>query len=796
LENFLLASTINHEITGLNAGNQAIDEYANRANDTLADSWLVLDQAAEWDAFSIDVSKDQSKSLIQSEFLLDGLHCAACSGIVEHGLMQTAGVKHARVSMSKNRGVVVWSPTETKPSQILKSIHDLGYQAKPASSLKDQSEEAKKQKAALWRWMVAGFCMMQVMMYAAPSYFTAPDEISVDMRRLLNWASWLMSLPVLLFSSSVFFKSAIQDLIHRRISMDLPLALGIIITFIVSSAATFDPTGWWGDKVYFDTMTMLVFFLLSARLIEVRLHRKTMGALEVLMNRIPESTSKQNVDGSFSRVLNRQIQINDVVQVKLGEAFPADGIIINGKTKVDESLLTGESTLIHKDLNDSVIAGSFNHGQVVEVRVERLGEATQYGKIIQLINQAAIEKPRLSKLVDRIAKPFLIVVLLSAALVAVLLWQQDHALALMTAVAVLIVTCPCALSLATPAAMLSSASAFVKNGILIKHLQAIENIANIDTIIFDKTGTLTNDLIAITAVQYKKGLTEQQVLTLASTLAQQSQHPISRAILAKFSATSLMQTIQVSHVHETVGAGIQGNVTFNDQDTLKSLVKGTLKLGSAAFCATHVTDTKKQEVYLADSNGWLATFELNEQTKPNASNMINDLKQQHYAIELLSGDQYHTVANTACMLGIANYTATCSPQDKLNKLETLKSQGKKILMVGDGLNDGPVLASAHVSIAMGKGVPLTHAHADYILLNGDIGQIPALINHAKKTMLIIKQNISWAVVYNLVCIPLAFFGLISAWVAGFGMALSSLIVVFNAIRLTKFVNYPLNSAHI
>jgi P-type Cu2+ transporter len=791
----LLASALNHETTPTMTANPAVNVDGYRAGN-LENSWLVLDQASEWDAFSIDLTKDKTQPRIQSEFLLDGLHCAACSGIIEHALVQTAGIKSARVSMSKNRGVVVWSPEETKPSLILKAIHDLGYQATPASSLKDQSAEAKKQKAALWRWMVAAFCMMQVMMYAAPSYFTSPGDISNDMTRLLNWASWLMSLPVLLFSSSVFFKNAFQDLIHRRVSMDLPVALGILITFIVSSAATFDPTDWWGSTVYFDTMTMLVFFLLSARLIEVRLHKKTMGALEVLMNRIPESTSKRNADGSFCRVLNRQIKVGDIVQINLGEAFPADGNIVKGKTKVDESLLTGESTLIHKNLNDAVIAGSYNHGQMVEVRVERLGEATQYGKIIKLIHQAAIEKPRLSKLIDRIAKPFLIVVLLSAALAAALLWQQDHALALMTAVAVLIVTCPCALSLATPAAMLSSASAFVKNGILIKHLQAIENIADIDTIIFDKTGTLTNDQIAISEIRHKDGLTEQQVLALASALARHSNHPVSRAIVAKYIASNHPQIIQLNNIQETIGAGIQGNLQAEDQVTLNQQVQGTIKLGSSAFCATDVTDKLKQQVYLADTTGWIATFDLNEQIKANASEMINDLKQRDYFIELLSGDQYHTVANAAGILGIEDFTATCRPQDKLNRLEALKRQGKKILMVGDGLNDGPVLASAHVSIAMGKGVPLTHAHADYILLNGDIGQIPALISHAKKTMQIIKQNISWAVVYNLVCIPMAFFGLISAWLAGFGMALSSLIVVFNAIRLTKFINHPFKTVSI
>lgn len=752
-------------------------------------AWDVLDEASQWEAFSKSVGQDPEIPLIESQFLLEGLHCAACAGIIEQGLLATPGISRARVSMSKNRGAIVWSPNITKPSDILKTIHKLGYSAQPATLLAHQSDIADKKRAAFWRWLVAGFCAMQVMMYAVPSYFTDAGDISSDIENLLNWASWLLSLPVLLFSSSGFFKNAFQDLKHQRISMDLPVAIGISITFIVSSAATFDPTGWWGNTVYFDSMTMLVFFLLSARLIETRLHSKTMGALEALMNRIPENTTKVQVDGSLKRILNSQLTVNDIVQVNVGEAFPADGTITQGNTQVDESLLTGESTPIHKNNQDTVIAGSYNVGQTVQMCVNKLGDSTQYGQIIQLINQAAIEKPRLAGLIDRIAKPFLLFVILSAVLAAALLWQQSHAQALMTAATVLIVTCPCALSLATPAAMLATASAFVKKGILIKHLQAIENIANTDTIVFDKTGTLTNDTIEITYIDCKSGLTEAQALNIAASLASHSKHPISRAIVNK---NTFGIFTNLSSILETPGAGIQG--TFNESahpsqpsNTLHT-IDGTIKLGSAKFCGIKVTDTLKQQVYLADKNGWLATFDLQEQIKPLAYETIQSLKKSGYTIELLSGDQPQTVRKVANSLALDQFNAACSPNDKLSRLSALKADGKKVLMVGDGLNDGPVLASAHVSIAMGKGVPLTHAHADYILLNGDISQIPAMIKQAVNTMSVIKQNIVWAICYNLVCIPLAFFGYLSPWSAGLGMAVSSLLVVMNAMRLVHFSN--------
>nr|WP_294838112.1 cation-translocating P-type ATPase [uncultured Methylotenera sp.] len=754
-------------------------------------AWTILDTEDQWQAFSKPVASQDLQStqqLVQSDLLLDGLRCAACSGIIEQGLQSTPGIVSARVSMSKKRAVVVWAPNATVPSKILTAIHDLGYSAFPATQHEDDLAALQKQRAAFWRWMVSGFCMMQVMMYASPTYFTTPGEISSDILHLLNWASWLLSLPVLLFSSRTFFSNALRDLKQKQISMDLPVVLGIIITFIVSSAATFDPSNWWGHTVYFDSLTMFVFFLLSARLVEVKLHRKTLGALENLASRIPENTERQNPDGSFSRVLNTKLKVGDIVRVQIGEAFPADGTIINGNTSVDESLLTGESTPIQKNLHDDVIAGSYNLRQPVCITLNTIGESTKYGQIVNLINNAAVEKPRLSKLADRVARPFLIFVMLSAAGAAALLWHIDHGRALMTAAAVLIVTCPCALSLATPAAMLASASAFVKRGILIKRIQAIENIADIDTIIFDKTGTLTEDHIQIKAITTQTGLSEAAALTLAAAVAQHSMHPISRALVNAHKAGNLqVSAMELDDIQETSGAGISAKVKANSANVTPP-IHDELKLGSAPFCGIAEASTSSQQVYLANQHGWLATFTLQEAIKHNAALAIASLKEAKLAIELLSGDRSNAVENTATQIGITQFQAACSPEDKLLRLQALKREGKKVLMVGDGLNDGPILASAHVSIAMGKGVPLTLAHADYVFLNGDISQIPHLIRHAKQTMKIIKENIAWAIVYNLISIPLAFFGILSAWLAGLGMAVSSLIVVANALRLTKFAS--------
>jgi len=748
-------------------------------------SWVVFDTQDQWQAFSQPVGDDPEQTFVQSSLLLEGLRCAACSGIVERGLSTLPGIISAKVSMTKKRAVVVWSPALTRPSTILAAVQALGYSASPASHNENQLNSTKKSRAAFWRWLVAGFCMMQVMMYASPSYFTKTNDITPDIRLLLNWASWLLTLPVLIFSSSTFFNNAFRDLKNRQISMDLPVAMGIAITFIVSSAATFDPSGWWGEKIYFDSLTMFVFFLLSARLIEVKLHNKTLGSMEALVSRIPENIERQNIDGSYTRVLNSHLKVGDIARVHIGEAFPADGKLVSGETRVDESLLTGESTPIYKNLHDNVVAGSYNLGQTVNVLLETLGESTQYGQIVNLINQAAIEKPRLSKLADRVARPFLLIVILSAIVAGGLLWNVDHGRALMTAAAVLIVTCPCALSLATPAAMLASASAFMKHGILIKHLQAIESISAVDTVIFDKTGTITEDNIEIKSISHKVGFTNESILALAAAVAQHSMHPISRAIVSSnLKNSTVKQVIEFIDIQEVVGEGISAKL--KNAPNHIDLISTQLKLGSAKFCGLKLPVELIQQVFLADEFGWLATFSLHETVKPHAALTIQQLKEANLSVELLSGDQAHTVIITANEIGISQYQAACSPHDKLIRLQNLKSQGKKILMVGDGLNDGPILASAHVSIAMGKGVPLTLAHADYILLNGDISQIPKLIRHARKTMTVIKQNIAWAIVYNLICIPLAFFGILSAWLAGLGMALSSIFVIVNALRLTSF----------
>ncbi len=754
-------------------------------------AWIALDDPAEWSGFSQALDNEQQDW--ESRLAIEGMHCAACAFNVERALKAVQGVSSVEVNATSGRARIVWSAALTKPSDWLSAVSKAGYRALPAADAFAQDTRRKNQRLMLWRWLVAGFCMMQVMMYAYPAYVANAGEMTPDMLNLLRWASWVLTLPVLLFSSGPFFSNALNDLKMRQISMDMPVALGILITFIVSTAATFEPNGWWGEEVYFDSLTMFVFFLLTGRWIELRMRDRTAGALDALMLRLPASVERQKADGSFERVAVRQLALGDVVRVLPGETFPADGTITLGSTSADEALLTGESRAVPKGLGAEVIAGSYNLSAAVQVRIDKIGQTTRYAQIVALMERVSAEKPRLAILADRIARPFLITVLFAAAASAAFWWQEDHGRALMAAVAVLIVTCPCALSLATPAAMLTVSGALAKSGVLVRKMQALEALTTIDTVVFDKTGTLTHDRMEIGKISTAPHISQSAALAVASKMAQHSLHPVSRA-LVQASQTQLADEAQiaVSNVQEISGFGLVADASL-----------GKLKLGSAKFC--EITDEVLQSlqkpveseqssvVYLVANQVWLATFEVIEAVKEDAANAVSALQSLGLGVEVLSGDKLQSVARIANLVGISQVNGGCTPQEKLQRLQFLQQQGRQVAMVGDGLNDGPVLAAAHVSIAMGQAVPLAQSQSDFVIMSGELNMVPHLIHQAKRTMRIVKQNLIWAAVYNATCVPLAVAGMLPAWLAGLGMALSSLLVVLNAARLanaTKPITHP------
>jgi Cu2+-exporting ATPase len=430
-----------------------------------------------------------------------------------------------------------------------------------------------------------------------------------------------------------------------------------------------------------------------------------------------------------------------------------------------------------------VVAGSHNLSSTVQVRVQALGQDTRFGQIVDLMQSASTTKPRTAQLADRMAKPFLVGVLLAAVLACLWWWQTDPERALMVAVSVLVVTCPCALSLATPAAMLAAAGNMARSGVLVRNLQALEALSEVDTVVFDKTGTLTRDTLALAHVQTRAEISAAQAVQMASALAKHSLHPVSRALVEAGLRDAYSATGWSSEgVTERAGQGVEGLAAPVSGNAVEPQ---SLRLGSATFCGVTSEAADSPRVYLADQQGWLATFEVREELRGEAAAAITALHSAGLRVHLLSGDSEDSVRSVASDVGIAHARGGCSPADKLAALRAMQSEGQHVLMVGDGLNDGPVLAGAHVSFAFGKAVPLAQAQSDFVVLGDQLMSVVHSVLLARKTLSVVRQNLIWALLYNAACVPLAIAGLLPAWLAGLGMACSSLVVVANALRLSR-----------
>lgn len=750
---------------------------------TVTDDFRGLDDPQEQAEFTRTCEVD-GREWRESVLLVQGMYCAACADSVESALQNRPGVASAQVHAATRRLTVRWDPERIQASDIARAVGDSGYRLLPLQQAMSITERLAETRKALWRLFVAGFCMMQVMMYSTPLYVTEPGEIPVDLVQLLRWASWVLSVPVVLFSSGPFFRSAWRDLRQGRIGMDTPVSIGIAVTFVVSTAATFEPSGPWGHEVWFDSLTMFVFFLLGGRYLELKARDRTAGALDALMNRLPDLCERQLPDGSFETVSIKRLLVGDVVQVRAGQALPGDGVVLSDGMTVDEALLTGESHPVTRQRGESVVAGSFNLAGPAQVRLERLGRDTRFAQIVQLMEQASTEKPRLAQLADRWAAPFLSLVVIAAGLAAVYWWPTDPHRALAVAVAVLIVTCPCALSLATPAAMLAAAGALAKRGVLVRRLQAFEALAGVNVMVFDKTGTLTHDRVVLREVRTRDGLLREDALRQAYALASSSLHPVSRAIAVESLPLAQSGLTDVWKLREVAGQGIEA-VQPGEQ--------AWLRLGSAAFCGLNEADlvTHQRTVadtpcaYLVDAQGWLATFVLDEGVRDDARDVMAALAQLGLKTRLLSGDKRAAVERVAAPLGIADWVAQASPEDKLAHLTKWQAQGERLAMVGDGLNDGPVLARADCAFALGHGAALSQAQSDFVVQSGRLADVVLTTLLARKTLRVVRQNLWWAAGYNVVAVPMALFGWMPPWLAGLGMAGSSLWVIGNALRLSR-----------
>ena len=757
------------------------------------DALAVLDDPVEQRRFTRFSTGVDGLALADSSLRISGMHCAACAGLIEQAVGRVGGVLEASVSASGERARVRWQPGRTRLTDIVAAIRAAGYDASPDTAADAREARKLEHRQAVWRLFVAAFCGMQVMMMATPSYVASGNELAPDLRQLLNWGSWLLSLPVMVFAAGPFFSGAWRGLRQRRIGMDTPVALGVLVTFVASTGATFEPGGLFGHEVYFDSLTMFVSFLLAGRLLEARARHRVAQVLESALDGMPETALRVAADGQVERVSVQRLVPGDRVRVPVGQAFPADACVLDGSTRADESLLTGESVPVAKPLGASVVAGSINLGAPVLVQVQRVGGDTRLEGIVALMRDAMTQRPSLTRAADRWAAPFLWAVLLLAAGAAAVWSVVDPSRAVWVAVSVLIVTCPCALSLAAPSALLSAASALARRGVLLQRLDALEGLTTLDRIYLDKTGTVTDAQLQFSGLQRLDGAgaaaaTDPGLLAPAAALAGWSTHPLSQALVAAADARRVADVPAWQSVQEVSGQGLQALDARGRCWRLGRL--GFVAPGHADAAgddpAAGVPGAEGRAAVWWGADGQAAVrFDFDEALRPDAIATVAALRQRGLQVVLLSGDRPERAARMGERLAVDTVIGGATPESKLAEVAAAQAAGLRVAMVGDGINDAPVLARADVSFAMGQGALVSRAQADAVVASSRLGDLVLAHGLARRSMAVVRQNMLWAAAYNAVCIPLALVGWLPPWAAGLGMACSSLLVIGNSMRLAR-----------
>lgn len=715
----------------------------------------------------------------EASLILEGITCAACVWLNEQHVAKQPGVTLVEVNYATRRARVRWDERQIKLSDILGAIQLIGYRAYPYDAEKSEEIAKRERRSMLWRVFVAGFGMMQVMMYAYPSYIAGEGDIAPDADLLLRWASLVLTLPVVFYSAAPFFQRAWRDLKHRALGMDVPVALGVGSAFIASVYATL--VG--GPDVYFDSVTMFVFLLLCGRYLEMLARQKAVRGVEELGKVIPVFAERVAEDGSTNRVPVSQLVPNDCVRVRPGEVIPADGVVVEGKSETNEALLTGESRPVSKRSGDVVTGGSINISSPIVIRVQQVGDSTRLAAIRKLMDRAASERPGIATQADKVARVF-IWALLSLSAITLIMWQFiDPSRALWVFVSVLVVACPCALSLATPTALTVATDTLARMGVLITRGHAIEGLATSNRYVFDKTGTLTHGHMVVDSVEVLGPGDESSMRALGSALEQASEHAIATALR---SAGEGLVLPAVSERAAVTGQGVEGVVNGLRMRIGRPVFVAELAGSPVPVQVAALEEGGGTVVALAAEGQWLALFRLADTLREDALPLLARLRAERIPTAIISGDAPAAVSAVASRLGIEAHHAGMTPQDKQAWVEKMqKTRGAVVAMVGDGVNDAPVLAQAQVSVAMGGGTDLARNQADVVLLSENLEDLSRGVTVARRTLVIIKQNLWWSFTYNFTSVPLAMAGLITPWMAGLGMALSSLLVVVNALRLQR-----------
>ncbi|EKO3407500.1 cadmium-translocating P-type ATPase [Vibrio fluvialis] len=730
-------------------------------------------------AEKVELVPEQLKSLIhydnsdvQAEFVrnngdcgevtlsLDGVSCAACAWLIEKQLANEPGVLSIRVNTTTNRALLSWDKSKAKLSGILSQIHKLGYKAAPFEADQHEAFYHQTMKQYLYRLGIAGLATMQVMMLAVALYLEAFGDLDAEFKNYFRWVSLIFATPVLLYSALPFYFNAWRSIKGRTLGMDVPVSIALIFAYVASLVATVTQKG----EVFFESISMFTFFLLVGRFLEMRARRKAAAASGNLLKLIPAIATTLN----GQQVPVKTLQLGDQIRVLPGEHIPADGKIIRGRVHVDESMLTGESLPVVKNKGDAVFAGTLNGEEAFELEVTASKADSVISNIVRLQDDAQSSKPRIAEIADVVARYFVAVILIIAA-GTWFYWHQakpDDAFWIM--LSVLVATCPCALSLATPTALTCATSRMGGFGILLRKSHVFETLCRVNHLVIDKTGTLTNGNIEVCRVALHSSWTEEQCLALAASLEQHANHPIAKAFRAYADAAFVVKQVQ-----NVIGSGVVGQYGTHE-----------VKIGSAEFVLGNDSQDEVNAIYLAIGGEHVATFFYQDPVRKEAKTFIDKFHDAGIRITLLTGDSEANAQTVARQMEIDNVVAQAKPEDKLAYLNKINAQDIT-MMVGDGINDAPTLAGAHISVAMGGGTDVAKASADMVLLGDKLDKLLEARALALKTRRIIRENLAWSLGYNVLILPLAVAGLVAPYVAVVGMSASSIIVVSNSLRLLK-----------
>ena len=726
------------------------------------------DSCLAWqrDEVARHVVRDLGEGRRETMLFVEGVRCTACVWLIERALQSLPGVASVQVNALARRARITWIEERVSLSQILERLARTGYRAWPLHARALDDIRRREARDALKRLIVAGFGAMQAMMFAAALYLRGADAVDTSAEALFRWLGFIVATPVVLYSAAPFFRGAARSLAARRLSMDVPVAAAIALIY---AASLFEALRG-GGHVYFDSVSMFVFFLLAGRYLEMRARHHAGDLVDALARLTPSFADRRREDHSLERIGIHELRVSDCVHVGEGGLVPADGVLLSAACRVDEALVSGESAPILRRRGDTLIAGSVLVDGPVDLRVERVGADTVLAGIAGLVERAQVERPQLARAGEQTTGRFVVRVL-SLTVITALAWSViDPSRAFAAALAVLVVSCPCAFALAVPAAITRALTVLARCGVLVVKPDAIAALAQTTHVVFDKTGTLT--MPRLTDVETFSDVSPEDALRLAAALARESHHPLARAIAAACNEDALPAAAQVT---AEAGLGLSGVVEGRD-----------LKLGSSRFAAPdrHLP-SHADAILLADRAGVIAAFRVSEQLRPGMRDVIDALKAQGLQLHIISGDASAKVADIAAKLDIPSWRARASPADKLSELARMREQGARVLAVGDGVNDAPVLAGAHVGVALASGAEIARASSDIVLAGERLSALVMARRIACESVAVIQQNQRWALLYNLVAIPLAALGFVPPWLAALGMSFSSLCVIGNALRIGR-----------